>query len=337
MSGGRGTVSLRQLEIFHAIVQAGSFSKATALTNLSQPTLSQQLAALEDALQVQLILRGRKAGIELTPAGAYWVTRAAEMLGTMEAALTHHQTHFVDPGIVINFGTTPSLQGRFDGLAAAAALRLPHIRALNIMGLINSRQVADALLTHRINIGIASRALLDEQKSSLSIEPLCEDKIVWAVPRAVPPQDVLRALRGDPIAPAHTCLHRYVTVTPAPPWHARTSDWFRHRLPFAQPFFGAGTHQSAVQIAATGSATCHMPLTLLANLPQDIRARLNYFDIGEIAREVCLAYPRHLASIKAFTDYAEEVRAIFRGQVAETLEFAPLCTDIPLAILRDRP
>lgn len=336
MTPRRAPVSLRQLEIFHAIVQAGSFSKATALTALSQPTLSQQLAALEDALQVQLIRRGRKAGIELTPAGEFWLTRATEMMGAMEAALTQHHSHFVDPGIVINFGTTPSLQGRFDGLAAAAALRLPQIRAMNITSLINSRQVADALMTHRLNIGIASRTILEDQKSSLHLEGLCEDRIVWAVPREVPVDAVLSVLRSGTDAARHPSLERYVTITPAPPWHGRTSDWFRHRLPFARPFFGAGTHQSAVQIAATGSATCHLPMLLLANLPEDIRARLNYFDIGEIAREVCLAYPRHLVSIKAFVDYTEEIRAIIEAEVRLSLDFRPLCTDIPLAILENR-
>ena len=60
IGGNDSRISIRQLEIFRSIVNAGSFSKATSLTHLSQPTLSQTMANLERNLNTQLIIRAKK-------------------------------------------------------------------------------------------------------------------------------------------------------------------------------------------------------------------------------------------------------------------------------------
>lgn len=62
-------ITFRYLELLNAVVVAGSISKATRLTGLSQPTISQQLAKFEEELGTQLIYRRRGQNVELTPAG----------------------------------------------------------------------------------------------------------------------------------------------------------------------------------------------------------------------------------------------------------------------------
>lgn len=333
----RPKISLRQLEILQAVVVAGSFTRATALTDLSQPSLSQQLAALEKALRTQLIARGKKSSIELTPAGEFWVARAAEIIGQVESALATHENLFVEQGLTVNFGTTPSLQGWFDELLSIAAVKIPRIKALSIHSFLNSQQVSEALLTHKINVGIASRTSLEDQKSSLHFVDLYEDRIVWAVPKAVPLDDIHETLRSGRNVRGHPCLDRYVTLGRITPWHKRTTDWFRHNLPFAHPYFGSATHLSAVQIAASGCATCHTPITLIPNLTSAVRERMNYFDIGEMTRVVCLAFPKHLLSTKAFVEFTDEIKEIIGRQFSDAamrVEFAgdkairPLACDL---------
>ena len=62
--------TFRQLEIFRAVVVSGSITKASHRIGLSQPSISQQLAKLEDSLGVQLVNRNRTGSVSLTPAGA---------------------------------------------------------------------------------------------------------------------------------------------------------------------------------------------------------------------------------------------------------------------------
>ena len=324
MSRGLINVNLKQLEIFRAIVLSGSFTKAVALTELSQPALSQQLANLERQLQTPLIVRSKKTSIELTPAGEYWLARSTELLSKLESALTTHFDLFVDQGFVVKFGTTPSLQGRFDELISGAAITIPQIKSLNIQSYLDSRHVADALAAHRINLGIASLGSLEEQKSSLHTVHLYDDKIVWAVPASIPFDDVIATIMSRKNVGNHPGLDRFVTLGQVPPWHAKSAGWFRDKLPFAQPFFSSATHHSAVQIAAAGHATCHTPMTLIPNLSESVRNRLRYFDIGEIARQVCLAYPKHLQSIRPFVEFTNRVHEIIHAEIVRSPRFVVL-------------
>jgi DNA-binding transcriptional LysR family regulator len=61
-------IDLRLLRVYATLVEAGSFSDAQIALNLSQPTLSTHLAALERKLGGTLCVRGRK-GFQLTPFG----------------------------------------------------------------------------------------------------------------------------------------------------------------------------------------------------------------------------------------------------------------------------
>ena len=76
---GGGVPSLRQLEYLVALAETRHFRRAAERTSTTQPTLSEQLKALEDRLGVQLVERSR-AGAVLTSAGARIVEIARRMI-----------------------------------------------------------------------------------------------------------------------------------------------------------------------------------------------------------------------------------------------------------------
>ena len=61
-------LNLNKLEIFAAVVRAGSFSAAAEQLLLTQPAVSQHIQDLEVSLGTRLFVRGRR-GVTLTPAG----------------------------------------------------------------------------------------------------------------------------------------------------------------------------------------------------------------------------------------------------------------------------
>ncbi len=63
---------------FLAVVEAGSFTRAAARVNVTQPTLSLGIAQLERLTQTQLLIRDRRF-IRLTDAGARFLPLAKEM------------------------------------------------------------------------------------------------------------------------------------------------------------------------------------------------------------------------------------------------------------------
>ena len=75
----------KQLKIFKTIVEVGSFTRAGARLNLSQPAISQHIRALEEHLGVPVLLRvGKRA--RPTPAGEVLLHCAEQVLDKIEDA-----------------------------------------------------------------------------------------------------------------------------------------------------------------------------------------------------------------------------------------------------------
>jgi DNA-binding transcriptional LysR family regulator len=78
-------VELRQLSYFVAVAEELHFGRAAERLHLAGPSLSQQIRNLERELGTQLLVRDRRH-VELTPAGAQFLTDAREVLGAAARA-----------------------------------------------------------------------------------------------------------------------------------------------------------------------------------------------------------------------------------------------------------
>lgn len=72
--------TLRQLEYFVAVAEAGSVTAAAQSIHLSQSALSTALVELERALNVQLLMRHHARGVTLTSAGEQLLTASRRLL-----------------------------------------------------------------------------------------------------------------------------------------------------------------------------------------------------------------------------------------------------------------
>ncbi len=82
---GRGTMELRILRYFVAVMEEGSITDAAKSLHVTQPTLSRQLAQLEAEMGVALFTRGR-SGIEPTDRGAVLHRYALDILALADKA-----------------------------------------------------------------------------------------------------------------------------------------------------------------------------------------------------------------------------------------------------------
>ncbi|MBP2324947.1 DNA-binding transcriptional LysR family regulator [Kibdelosporangium banguiense] len=111
--------SLRQLQYFVVIAESGTLSNAASRLHVSQPTLSQALTELENALGVQLCVRRKAHGITLTPSGSQVLHHARQLLRQAEdlqsaAAGAGPLTGVLSVGCYVTFAPTvlpPLLQG----------------------------------------------------------------------------------------------------------------------------------------------------------------------------------------------------------------------------------
>ena len=297
-------ITFRYLELLNAVVVSGSISKATRLTKLSQPTISQQLAKFEEELGTQLIYRKRGQNVELTPAGEHWFRASRDLLNRREEYETGHSQSFKNDQLLLRFGATPSLRGRFTEVAASIAIEIGRFTRFEHVFALNSEEIVEMIDAHQINCGVVSAANVEDHEASLSIRHLFHDRIVWAVPKSVSHAQVACALTHCNTSSNDAgALSRHVEITASVPWGNRTQAWYRDTLPDSAPFFRASTHQVAVDIAAAGLATCHFPTSLLPNLSKQTLDRLRLYDLDLIGRDAVLIMPRHLTSLRPFLEF----------------------------------
>ena len=100
-----------KLKIFHAVAEAGNFTKATYILNLSQSAISRQIQSLEQELKTQLFERHAR-GLSLTENGEYLFNIASEIISKLkdvESALIDKKDKLsgkLTVTTVVSFGTT---------------------------------------------------------------------------------------------------------------------------------------------------------------------------------------------------------------------------------------
>jgi len=77
--------TLRQLEYFVAVGEAGSIARAAEQVNVSAPSISASIAQLEAEFGIQLFVRRHSHALSLTAGGRVFLKEAARLLGEADA------------------------------------------------------------------------------------------------------------------------------------------------------------------------------------------------------------------------------------------------------------
>ena len=166
-------LSTRQIEVFVAIVEQKSFTRAAQQVGLSQSTVSGHVADLERRLGTTLIERDR-SGVRLTPAGTALLPSAREMLRAERAArqAVEDLAGLAGGRLVIGASTIPathllpSLFSTFHAQFPAVSLRL-------VAG--DSAEILDRILLAEIEVGIVGAR---PDPAELTSHAVGEDRLV---------------------------------------------------------------------------------------------------------------------------------------------------------------
>ena len=315
-------ITLKQMEIFNAVVVAGSITKASRRIDLSQPSISQQLAKFEERLGSQLIVRNRGGGVALTPAGEYWFGVSTEMLGRLKTIFSEHEQRFVRNSLTLRLGLTPTLRGRFVSEAAKIASRQPGFVRFEVNYATTSAELVEKLRLHQLNCAIVSDDAVVNDRNAFAIAPLFEDPIAWVVPAAVPLAEIRAALSNDKSANLSPALRHFVDMDPQLSLRESSFEWFRHTLPGAVPTYSASTYPLAVDMVAAGLATAHCPMSLLPNLPDSVRKLIRLVHIEGMTRQIVLAMPKHLMSLRSYAQTYNGIAEFCRTEYAAEMSIA---------------
>lgn len=178
MNPDRLTIKLRQIQYFLQVAETLHFSKAAERLFVTQPTLSHQIAELEEILGTQLFDRAGKT-VRLTSAGSHFRVHAQRALKELNAgciALTELDglvRGTLSIGVSQSFvpKLLPPVLGQYTMRYPGISLRVEDMTATEI-----ERQLADGT----IDVGIAFAPALMEDTE---LEPLIEERLLLVVAR----------------------------------------------------------------------------------------------------------------------------------------------------------
>ncbi|GHF94498.1 LysR family transcriptional regulator [Deinococcus piscis] len=188
-------VSSDQLVAFSVVAELGSVSRAAERLNLSQPTVSSQLRALQEQFGEPLYRR-RAHGVELTPVGegllpyAHAVAHALRQVGDHIAGVQER------PERTLHLGVSYSLGRRSYGLVTAGAAQRLHLQLLagdssTLAGLVMAGDLDAALVLGPVNL----------PAGKVDLHQTGEDELVAALPAGHPLAELryapLHALRDE--------------------------------------------------------------------------------------------------------------------------------------------
>lgn len=145
-------MDLRVCEYFLAILEEGSMNKAAAALHVTQPTLSRQIAQLEDDLGVTLFERKAKS-LQLTSEGLLFAKRAQELLSI--ESRTRIELQSISKGIqgVLTIGAGEfSACRRLLQLAGDFTRRYPDVTITMITG--NADQIKEQIEDGSVDLGL---------------------------------------------------------------------------------------------------------------------------------------------------------------------------------------
>lgn len=167
----------RRLEVFVAVAERLSFSSAARALHLSQPAVSQHVAALERELGAPLFDRSTRR-VRLTAAGAALLARAATLL--RDHAEARRAVAAAEGRIAGTLAVASSLMiGAYVLPSALARLAERHPELHVRVTIENTEQVVAALLDGRADVGFVEG---DVSHRDLELHRLREDELVVIVP-----------------------------------------------------------------------------------------------------------------------------------------------------------
>lgn len=167
-------MEFKQLESYAAVVRYNSFTKAAENLYISQPTISTHIRALEEELNVRLIMRTTK-NIEVTPEGMKLYNYVVNLLELRDRMM---QECSADAKRIIHLGasTIPSAYVLPEILPKFGKLKPNAYFAIHQS---DSQTVVDGLTDGIYDVGLIG---MPTDKEALACESFCRDRMIIITP-----------------------------------------------------------------------------------------------------------------------------------------------------------
>ncbi|MHA3977091.1 LysR substrate-binding domain-containing protein [Halovulum sp. GXIMD14794] len=299
--------TLKQLRYFVALAEAGHYRRAAELVGISQPSLSLQIANLEETLGLRLVERGR-AGAVLTPAGREVLARAQSILS--EVSLLTETSERLTQGLAGTFrlGASATL-GPYLLPSVVRELHqgYPSLRLFISDGA--PRDLEDDLLAGRHDIILTQ---LPIRSSETTVARLFREPLRLAVARDH------RLAAATRVSDADLAEESLLTLSSRFTLHAQISE-IAHEVGANLRQDYEGTSLDAIrQMVAMNMGVAFLPALYVHSeiAEPDGDVALVPFRPGRFTRSIGLVWRKTVGNSAGFAELAEVIRSVTRDRFA---------------------
>jgi LysR family hydrogen peroxide-inducible transcriptional activator len=300
--------SLRQLRYFLMLAEAGGFGQAAARAGISQPSLSQQIAALERRLGLRLFERGRRGAV-LTPEGralrdsALAVMEALDGLSETAAELRSGMAG------QLRLGSTPTIGPYLlPGLVRRLHARHPQARLVLRDG--DPGTLCDDLMEGRLDVVLAQ---LPVDVKGVAVTRLFREPLMLAMAHAHP------LARCAAVTEADLSGQDILTLSPRYALHAQIAALAREAGARLRSDYEGTSLDALRQMVAMNMGLTFLPTLYVRSeiaAPRgDVAVRP--FRGGRFTRSVGLVWRERAARSAALARLAEAARETIRHDCAD--------------------
>lgn len=289
------SINMAQLRAFHAVATEGGFTKAARLLNVTQPTLSQEVKALEETYGVRLLDRSKRS-VHPTAVGERLLAAARRLFAAEQEALQLLAgAHHLEGGSLALGADSPM---HAMPLLAEFSRRHPGPKVAVSMG--NSATLLAGLTDSRLDVAVLADAPGD---SRLYVMPLRRDPIC-ALVVAKHPLARRRAVRLSDLADQRLLLREPGSMTRRLIEQALNEAEVEGaaRLEIA-------TREAVVEATAQGLGVGFISAAEFTGDPRVVMLPLADVRVEMDEYVVCLRDRRRLGVVRAFLEVAQELAA----------------------------
>lgn len=289
-------LSIRRLQAFWAVAHTGSMTKAAKLMGVTQPSLSQQLAAFEAAIGGQLF--NRRAGrLDLTELGTSILARAEQVLRSVQE---------LEDVLPMAGGGGPRRSLRIAGAGSVMRALLPEaIRRLDLpLDMVDfdlhegaPGEVLEALYARRANIGLVAAGSLPEAALSFRQVPVASDPYVLAVPAGLEIAGCAAVV--DLAEGAQALLNTTLQFVFGTHHSRRIQDWYDRALPANRTLARVRSFETMIEMTRAGLGICIVPALSFAEGGMGV-AGLTLYHTGLEPRRIVALFPAQYQTVAPY-------------------------------------
>tara|TARA_B100000686_G_scaffold57773_1_gene61997 strand:- start:139 stop:1125 length:987 start_codon:yes stop_codon:yes gene_type:complete len=293
-------ITLHQLKIFWTVAQASSFTKASKILGLAQPSLSQQISKLEDEVGSLLFKRGRSK-MSLTEAGLFLQRRSEIILSSVEETMVGLRQFGSGQKGLISVGLLSSVaRNLLPAASEKLAKKFPEIE-LDILE-ISPAEAIDLLYGRQLSVAVLAEDSIAKSILSFSKSYLFEDPYVLAVPKNISLENI-KNLDDLKKSKESSVLNNIIQFEFGNQHKKRIEEWFTSVLPNSRVFAKTRTYEVALSMVQSGRGVAIVPALAARLGGKKIDFDVNLYKTNLPQRKIISLIPSQYVRIEPYKSF----------------------------------